>query len=199
MAQGAATNSVAVELAALGGENALSFSLAFDPAAVSLAGASIGSGATGALLNVNSNQAANGQIGCALALPPGNSFAAGAQQLAVLNFASVSYSNHTTLAFGNSPVGQGLADTNANPLPASFQNGTLAVGGLPWPQLNSVQAGNSLVLSWPASATGFNLETASAVDGNWSVVAGTPVITGGTVTLTVPLSTRAAYYRLHRQ
>jgi hypothetical protein len=197
--QGATGNSVAVQLAAQGVENALSFTVAYDPNAIGFAGASLGSGAAGAVLNVNTNLALGGQIGCALALPPGTAFAAGLQKVVILNFGSVSYSNTAALLFGNSPVTQGLADTNANSLVATFQNGTLAVGGLAWPQLSSAQSGNSLVLSWPDTGAGFGIETASALDGPWSVVAGTPVTSGGVITLTVPLSSSTAFYRLRHQ
>ncbi len=197
--QGAPPNSVAVELAAQGIENAVSFSVAFDPRAIAFLGAGIGSGAPGAMLNVNSNMASGGKVGCALALPPGNSFAAGVAQVVMLNFASVSYSNTVSLEFGNSPVNLGLADANANSLTAAFQNGTLTLAGLAWPKLNTVQAGNSLVLSWPVSAGGFSVETAPALDGKWTVVAGMPVVSGGNVTITIPLSTSTAFYRLHHQ
>ncbi|HNO84087.1 MAG TPA: hypothetical protein PKM54_05615, partial [Anaerolineales bacterium] len=50
------TGVVAVQLAAQGDENAVGFSLSFDTALLVYAGASLGSGASGAMLNVNTNQ-----------------------------------------------------------------------------------------------------------------------------------------------
>jgi YD repeat-containing protein len=70
---------VAVELMAQGNENALGFSLSFDPAVLSNPTVAPGSGAAGAALNLNLSQIAQGRLGLGLALPAGQMFAAGTQ------------------------------------------------------------------------------------------------------------------------
>ncbi|MGH9854382.1 MAG: hypothetical protein ACREBD_31440, partial [Blastocatellia bacterium] len=65
------TNTLDIELNALGGENAAAFTLNFDPAALSYVSAEVGNAAAGATLVVNTSQTANGRVGIALALPAG--------------------------------------------------------------------------------------------------------------------------------
>ncbi|MGH9944727.1 MAG: pre-peptidase C-terminal domain-containing protein, partial [Pyrinomonadaceae bacterium] len=78
--------SVAVELAAQGNENGLGFSLNYDPVLLSNPQATLGSDAAGALMFTNTSQAAQGRFGLVLALPAGQSFVAGARQVAVVRF-----------------------------------------------------------------------------------------------------------------
>ncbi len=54
---------VAVQLVAQGGENSLGFSLSFDPATVRFLNATLGSGASGAVLYENTNQVPSGICG----------------------------------------------------------------------------------------------------------------------------------------
>ncbi len=62
--QGTLTNSVAVNLVAQGNENALGFSVTFDPALVRFAKANLGiSAPSGTALVANTNQAASGTVG----------------------------------------------------------------------------------------------------------------------------------------
>jgi hypothetical protein len=62
----------------------------------------------------------------------------------------------------------------------------------------ALKAGNSLVLSWPATAAGYTLESAGALGGAWSPVSQTIVVEGGRNTVTVPLSGGAAFYRVRK-
>jgi hypothetical protein len=196
LSQGTLTNSVAVNLIAQGDENALSFSVAFNPALVRFTKAGLGSGATGAALLQNTNPAANGQVGFLVGFVPPVTFAAGTQQVVQLQFVSVAYSNNAALCFGNTPVAQGLADASANPLSVNFQNTTLAVGGSAWPTLEILQLGNNLILSWPATATGFALQEASNPGGSWTNVVATPVTVGSNLVVTSSLATNSQFFRL---
>jgi hypothetical protein len=65
------TGTASVQLEAMGNENALGFSLGFDPAAVTYVGASIGSASNGVTLIVNDTQAGAGRLGFVLGLAPG--------------------------------------------------------------------------------------------------------------------------------
>jgi uncharacterized protein YneR len=120
-------SAVLVELDAVGNENALCFSLTFDPARLRFVSAAPGGDLGGATLNVNTGLAAKGQIGLALALPAGQTIQAGMRQIVVVNFAVATKSEMTTatIGFGDQPVTRELSDAYANPLPADFAGGTL--------------------------------------------------------------------------
>jgi len=67
------------------------------------------------------------------------------------------------------------------------------------PSLAVARSGNNLVISWPASAVGFGLEsTASLSPANWSPVTTPPVVVGNQVTVTVGMSGSATFYRLKK-
>lgn len=120
---------VTIEFDAQGNENALGFSLNFDPAQLQFISAVVGSGATGATLNVNSAQAAKGRLGLALALPAGQVFAAGLRQIVTLTFAASATGNATNsaISFGDSPVAREVSDAAANVLPTAFSSGAMAL------------------------------------------------------------------------
>jgi uncharacterized protein (TIGR03437 family) len=119
--------SVTVELDALGNENALAFSVTFDPAQLSFVSAATGSSASGAFLNVNPSQAAQGRLGFALALPPGQTIAAGRRQIMAIIFAAAARGTiaATRLDFGDRPAPREVADANAGVLTTTFVPGTV--------------------------------------------------------------------------
>ena len=82
------TGAVSVELVAQGDENALGFSLGFDPAIVAYRGAGAAGAAGGATMQVNATQAASGRLGFVLALPAGRTFAAGSRQVVNVSFSA---------------------------------------------------------------------------------------------------------------
>ncbi|MBI1763248.1 MAG: hypothetical protein HYR56_17630 [Acidobacteria bacterium] len=127
-AQGA-TASVAIELTAQGNENAVGFSLSFNPAVLSNPQAVLGSGATGTTLNLNTNQA--GRVGVAMAQSPGVAFTAGTRQLLVVTFnvASGAAVGTTALSFGDQPIAREVSGVSATPLPADFTAGAVTVVG----------------------------------------------------------------------
>ncbi|MGH9934866.1 MAG: hypothetical protein ACREAM_01395 [Blastocatellia bacterium] len=122
---------VAIELTAQGNENAVGFSLNFNQAILSNPRAALGAGAAGATINANANQAAQGRVGVAVALPSGQVFAAGARQLAVVTFtvASAAAAGATPIAFGDQPVAREVASATASILPADFVPGAVTVAG----------------------------------------------------------------------
>src|SRR5262249_52885941 len=96
------SNTVDVALTAQGNESAVGFSLSFDPTVLRFSGATLGSGAPGATLNVNTSQTNSGRLGFALALSPGSRFSAGAKQLVKLNLRPLPAATGTyTVAFGD--------------------------------------------------------------------------------------------------
>lgn len=118
---------VTIELEAQGNENGLGFSLSFDPVQLSFVSAGLGADANGASFNVNSAQAANGRLGLALALPTGQTFAAGARRLFVLTFSTPSNApgNVTQIGFNDQPVLREVVNANAETLNADFTAGTV--------------------------------------------------------------------------
>jgi hypothetical protein len=197
LAQGQLTNTVTLQLAAQGTENALSCSLAFDATSLAFLGATLGAGAGGAMLEVNTNQVSSGNLGLAVALLPGSALAYGTQPIVQLSFLSIGYSNTLNLSFGDVPVPRQVADTNAAVLPVSFQNGLLAVAGSSWPLLSVSRSGTNALLSWPASASGFAVQSTVSLGQNWTNVAASLATNSGMISTSVPISATQAYYRLH--
>jgi len=128
-APGSSGLAVPIELVAQGDENALGFTLTFDPALLSSPQASLGADAAGAQLATVTTQTAQGRIGIGLALAAGQKFAAGTRQLAVVTFnlAATAGAGVTTLDFGDQPLQREVSDASAIALPASYTAGSLTV------------------------------------------------------------------------
>jgi len=193
------SDSVSVQLEAQGNENALGFSLSFDPAMLSYTGASLGSGASGATLNVNASQAGSGRLGFALALPTGSSFAAGTRELMKVTFrASTDTSGASSLSLTDQPVPRDVSDPLANDLSATYLNGTVTVN--PVPRLSVVRSGQNVALSWPLWATNFNLQEAAGAlrpANSWTNLPATVFVSNGQNIVTLPISRTNTFYRLY--
>lgn len=123
------TATVSVELLAQGDENALGFSLNFDPAVLSNPQVALGSAASGGQLQVNSAQAAQGRLGIAVAMPTNQTFAAGTRQVVTITFnvAAGAAAGATPITFSNQPIAGEVVNTSAATLPATFTGGTFTV------------------------------------------------------------------------
>ncbi len=124
------TDSLTIELEAQGEENALGFSLNFDASLLAFKNAVVAGGASGATLNVNTSQSANGRVGVALALPAGQTFSAGNHAIVIAIF-SVNpnpSADSTTIEFGDQPVAKEIVDANANTLQASWIPARVTIG-----------------------------------------------------------------------
>ncbi len=121
--------SVTFELVAQGNENAVGFSVNFDPTQLQFVSAALGSDVSTAMLQFNPNQAANGRIGLALALQTGQSIAAGVKNIVVVNFAVAASGSATTttIRFGDQPVVREIVDANANVLTTTFADATVTL------------------------------------------------------------------------
>lgn len=117
--------SVPIELLAQGDENALGFSLTFDPAILSNPQAALGADSNGASLNINGSQTAQGRFGVAIALPSGQRFNAGTRQVVNVTFTLASNISvgSTPIGFGDQPIPREISDNNATSLPASYVAG----------------------------------------------------------------------------
>lgn len=162
------TVNVSVELVSLGNENAIGFSLNFDPAILSNPVVSLGSGSAGAALNSNSGQAASGRLGIAVALPTGQTFAAGARQLVIVNFtvAANAAIGPTQITFGDQPVPREVSDASANTLTATYSPAAInVVQPNPIPMVISLNPNSTI-----AGGGGFNLNVSGSNFVNGSVV-----------------------------
>jgi hypothetical protein len=199
------TVAVPVEFVAQGNENALAFSLTFDPATLSNPQAALGSGAGSATLITNPNQVAQGRLGVIVSLPTGQMFTAGTKQILVVTFtiASGTTANSTPVGFGDQPTRREVSDPNANVLPATFTPGVVTIT----PSLNPVPAltslsPNSTTAGGPAftlTVNGTNFITGSVVRWNGSdrattfvsstqlraAIPASDIATAGTATITV--------------
>ncbi|HWW00119.1 MAG TPA: cohesin domain-containing protein, partial [Candidatus Acidoferrum sp.] len=126
---GGATFTVPVVLMANGNENALGFSLNFDPAQLSYSSVTLGPDAGHATLLVNHSQAGNGVLGIGLSLSSGEALPAGTLNLVEVTFMAAVVTNQTSTAvnFAGSPVVRQLADVGGNPLPVNFVNGRITL------------------------------------------------------------------------
>ena len=194
------TNAVSVELEAQSNENALGFSLSFDASKLSFAGATLSSAATGATLNLNTSQVGSGKLGVALALSAGNSIAAGTREVVKVSFAIASPAKGTsTISFDEQPIFAEVSDAAANALATSYINGLLTIIALPAPTLKINRSDDTIILSWPLSATNFVLQGSDSLlspSATWSNVLVTPNISGQENIVTLPLSGDTKFYRL---
>lgn len=123
---------VTVELDAQGNENALAFSLNFDPKTMIFLDASLSDGAKNASLSVNDTQARQGKLGVALALAVNQSFSAGNRALLTLRFLPLSAEGtmKTALSFDDQIFRRELVDVEANTLTATaFSNALVEISG----------------------------------------------------------------------
>jgi hypothetical protein len=192
------TGTALVELVAQGNENALGVTLAFDPTVLTYTGATLGSGASAATLNVNPTQAGTGRLGLALALGTGNSFPAGTNEVARVTFRAAALgSGSSAFSFANKPVVCEVSDPNASVLTASYLSGNIAIS--PVLTLTIALADQGVALSWPLWATNAVLQTTDTIfptPGTWTNLAVTPVVTNGVNTVTLPIDAASRFYRL---
>jgi uncharacterized protein (TIGR03437 family) len=111
-----------ISLQANGDENALGWSINFDPRDWSFAGASSPIARAQVLLNKTS--AAEGRIGVALVLAPGESMAPGRQNIVDLEFTRLRVQAHPfVIGFGDEPIVREAVTVDASIVRASFSAG----------------------------------------------------------------------------
>lgn len=115
---------VTLDLEASGEENAVGFTLEFDPGQLRYERAL---GIVDAALQVNTNQAALGRVGVVLAKPVGQSFGAGAIPVMQVHLTPLGALGEVGLSPGDAPVIREIASTAAEVVPATFEGGTLRV------------------------------------------------------------------------
>ena len=121
------TATVSVDLSALGDENTVSLTLAFDPTVLSNPSVAVGADAGAAVLTTDASQAADGRIGISLALPAGQTFDQGESQLAVISFDTQSGDTvpATTVRCADQPVPRQIIGTIGDTLSATYVDGAV--------------------------------------------------------------------------
>ncbi len=118
-----------IELDAQGSENALGFSLLYDPTVLRFEQAVKGSAATDVLLLVNANRSADGYVGIALALPSGQTFNPGVQTVLEVSFTVIGGSVVTTnVNFADQPIEREVVDVLARVVTTSFSGAVITLG-----------------------------------------------------------------------
>ena len=192
------TSTVPVMVECQGGENAMTFSVTFDPTKLAFVSAVTGAEAGAATLNPNASGAAAGRIGLALALQPGTSFTAGSREIIQLRFqALVAAPVTTAVAFTNSPVPREVSDVQANLMAASYMPATVTIVPPPGPPIVASRSGDTLYLVWPANATGFELQgTAGALGTTWTTISAITI--GDQKLAVVPITGAQRFFRLRK-
>jgi hypothetical protein len=194
------TGTASVLLESMGDENALGFSLVFDPSALNYVSASLGSASNGVTMFLNDSQAGAGRLGFVLGLGTGQAFVAGSRELVRVTFrAAAGAKGNCPVLFVNQPVVCQMSDANAAPLAASYVNGTITVN--PLPSLSIGRSGADITLAWPLWATNFGLQAAEgglppAVP--WTNLVVVPTLTTNEAIVTLPLAATNKVYRLHQ-
>jgi hypothetical protein len=194
------TGSVPVRIEAQGGENAVAFSIAFDPAIFRYSGASPGNDMSSGTLILNTNQAESGRIALALALPPGQGLAVGTRELVRVTFrAAPTASGQYAMSLTDQPVPREVSDLNAVAVRAEYVGASIAVINLPLLQIT--RADRDIQILWPLAVTGFVIQEATGElmpSTNWTNLTLTPTSVRDQNVVTLPLSGSNRFYRLFR-
>ena len=194
------TFSTVVTLEAQGNENAMGFSLLFDPAKFAFVSAAAGAGGSGGLLTVNSNSASSGRLGFVLFLVPNSTFPAGSQQVVNVSLRSLGSAGTYAISLADQPVLRQVSDAAANPLTdTTYLNGSILVSAPPAnPSLSMTHDGNTITVSWPLTATNFSLQSIinTVLSTGWSNLPGPFDTNSGVNSVTVPISGTNQFFRL---
>ena len=193
------SGTVSVQLAAQGDENAVGFSLSFDPGTLSYTSATLGKGAAGATLFVNASQAAQGRLGFVLSLGTGSQFPAGTAELLKVNLVGPNSGSYP-VALSQVPVPRQVSDANAAALNTGYIGGMVTVN--PPPTLNIAQWDQNLVLSWPLWATNFGLQQSGEMvspSATWTNLSAPVGVSNNQNVVTLPRSDALKFFRLQQR
>jgi hypothetical protein len=192
------TMTLPVNLQAQGDENALAFSLSFDPTVLRYVSAVKGSAASSANLTVNSNQAASGKLALVLMLPgSGSHFPAGPLEIAKVTFVAIGATANSSVGFADQPALRSISDMNATDLTADYVGNSIVINPQPIMGL-STSSGNSL-LSWPVWAGDFTLQAAGSLTPpiTWTNVPASLTTNGDNIQITLPTPDQQTFFRLY--
>lgn len=192
---------VPVVLAAQGDENALGFTVNFNPSAFAFSGVSLGSDAAGASLIANVSQVSAGRLGVAIALPIGDSFGAGSREMVQVSLvASPNVVGPFPVTLSDQLVTRCVSDALANELLVNYVNGTLTINPInPNPELVIMRSSTNVVLTWPLWAADFTLQALEATtdwQAGWTNISTALQTNGSSVSATLPIAMEPRFFRL---
>lgn len=123
------TVTVQIEATAQGMENTFSFSINYDPTVFSAPIAGLGADTQTAFLTADTEQP--GVVGISISLPEGQMLAAGARQIATVQFtvSALAEPGTSPLTIGDIPILCGVYDTEFSTVASSFNGGTITILG----------------------------------------------------------------------
>ncbi|MBL8205914.1 MAG: hypothetical protein JNM09_16890, partial [Blastocatellia bacterium] len=156
-------NSLRIELDAQGNENALGFSLEYDPLLLSFYSVTA---ENGAIVTINQRLAGQGRLGLMIALPSGQQFAAGTHTALQVQFVPKGGVDtvKTSIRFSDQVIRRDLADAFANSLAGTtFIQSELTISGHATAQVSAASyLGNEVAADSIVSAFGVELATVTA-------------------------------------
>jgi hypothetical protein len=196
------TTAALINLEAQGGENAVGFTVAFDPAVLMLSSVEPGNATVGANFLVNTSQAGSGKVGVLLALAPGSTFTAGTREMTKVNFVAATTTGTYPLLLTDQIVTRCVSDAAARELAVSFVGGNITViSADARPTLTIARSSNSVLVSWPAWAGDFTLQSAATLDAPsniWSNTVGSLQTNSGEIRVSLPTTNQTQFFRLRR-
>jgi hypothetical protein len=123
------TITVPVFVNAVGLENTLVASIAYDSTKLVLQNVQLAPGMTDAYLIEVDSQTNNGYVGFGIELNTGDSLSVGLQEIALANFVALPVTNNTivNLTFGNIPNAEQVLDNEFDSLPSTYTGGTVSL------------------------------------------------------------------------
>ncbi|MBI1760082.1 MAG: hypothetical protein HYR56_01470 [Acidobacteria bacterium] len=134
-----------IELVSQGDENAIGFTLNFNPALLTYQSGALGSGVgAGASFFINPVFAGSGRVGITLALPTDQKFAAGVRQVFTVTFSVAGNATGTTpISFVDNPTVRDVSDANGNSLTSNYTAGTITFAQTnPVPTITTLEPAN---------------------------------------------------------
>jgi Viral BACON domain len=127
------TVSVLVGFSALGDENAVAFSVAFDPTVLTGPSVRVGADAGAAVLTTDTSQAPDGRLGLSLALPSGQALDQGDRELAVISFTAVAGGTGrlASIRCAEQPVARHITGVTGGALTATYLDGSVLLVDAP--------------------------------------------------------------------
>ncbi|HVN31018.1 MAG TPA: hypothetical protein VMT45_03445 [Thermoanaerobaculaceae bacterium] len=120
---------LSIGLSALGNENAVAFSVAFDPAVLTNPSVSLAADADAATLTTDASQVSSGHLGVSLALPAGQTLEQGEEELVVISFDTARGTASATAAVrcSDQPVVRSIVGTGGDELHATCLDGAVVL------------------------------------------------------------------------
>ena len=168
------TGTVVVEMDANGDENAIGFSLEFDPDRLTYQSAT---GGGGAALSINSLQASSGRVGVLMGFLPPQVFPQGRLELLSVTFSAGTTPGDVTISFGDIPIYRDVSDATSSSLSTAFSAGKVTAMATPVADLQTVvtdeDIAKDITLTGSRTGTGM-LDFSIVASPTLGILSGTP-------------------------